>query len=91
MITILFNAINKPNYFLLPTYNLKSINEIQSKHLEGVKYIIFDKDDTLTLLGSDVVIPTLRNKFFNLADKYKCMIVSNGKKNPKHLEGVKIL
>ena len=91
MLSILFNVLNKPRYFLLPTYNLKSINQIQPQHLAGIKYIVFDKDDTLTLLKSNNIIAELRKKFFELTRDYKCVIASNGKKNPDELEGVRIL
>lgn len=92
MFNIFFNVINKPKYYLLPTYNLKSINEIDFNiHLAGIKYIVFDKDDTLTLLKSNNVIPGLRGKFLKLTEKYNCVIVSNGKENPDKLEGVNIL
>ena len=57
MLNILFNVVNKPKYYLLPTYNLGSINDINNNHLEGIKYIIFDKDDTLTFLKSNQIRP----------------------------------
>jgi hypothetical protein len=57
MLGILFNVVNKPRYYLLPSYSLSSINDIKSKHLEGIKYIVFDKDDTLTFLKSNIIRP----------------------------------
>jgi predicted HAD superfamily phosphohydrolase YqeG len=88
MLNILFNIVNKPKYYLLPTYNLASINEINQHHLEGIKYIIFDKDDTLTFLKSNQVRPELYKKYRELSDNYKCIVVSNGKNNPDTLESL---
>ena len=82
MLSILFNIINKPRYYRLPTYNLNSINDIKPEHLVNIKYVIFDKDDTLTFLKSNVVRPELLKSFLKLRDEYKCVIVSNGKENP---------
>ena len=69
------------NSLLVPHYSVKDINSIDAKDLreKGIKAVIFDKDDTLTL-------PYVNKKHFSVEDKIKdfkehfgnnLMIVSN--------------
>lgn len=83
MFGIFRNVISNPRKYLIPTYRLPSILEIEDAHLENIKYIIFDKDDTLTLLKSNEVLPRFQHKLSLLSSSKNCLIVSNGKNNPE--------
>jgi HAD superfamily phosphatase (TIGR01668 family) len=58
---------------------LENINRIDTLELEkeGVKGIIFDVDNTLTLHDHTEIHPSVKDKFNHLTDKFKCVIFSN--------------
>lgn len=50
MLGIIINTLKNPK-LLKPTYKLNNVGELTNNHLNGVRCIVFDKDDTLTALG----------------------------------------
>ena len=92
MLGILRNIVSNPRKYLTPTYYVSSVADIELHlHLRGIEYVVFDKDDTLTLLKSDKVLPRFLEKLAHISSRYPCVIVSNGKNNPEEIEGIKIL
>lgn len=68
--------------FLYPDFYYKSVNEIPFAKLKemGIKALIFDIDNTLTMHGERGNIENI--KFFDFLKKegFKCLVMSNNKK-----------
>jgi len=70
-----------------PWKKVGKINDINIEELEkeGIKGIIFDVDNTLTIHNQREIHPDIAGKFHDLCNKFKCVIFSNCKRD-RYLE-----